>query len=230
MIAVVIGAFLLGWLIHSRIVMSPRVIHGADQYVIKFALPILVFSKISRMSIDGTLLVPAAIAWIVMLSAMVLLMLLSRQQGWDEKTTGALLMVGVLGNTSFLGLGMVEGLLGTNHLSSAVAYDQLGTFLGLSVYGSLVVSRYGAANFSMKVIGNRLIRFVPFLALLAAFPARSLNLPNGMYDIFDVIGKTAEALTDLIDAERSVRLEWTIIILIVVEILLSLFQIFYGRH
>ncbi len=46
----------------------------------------------------------------------------------------------------------------------------------------------------------------------------------------DVIGKTAEALTDLIDAERSVRLEWTIIVLIVVEILLSLFQIFYGRH
>ena len=46
----------------------------------------------------------------------------------------------------------------------------------------------------------------------------------------DVIGKTAEALTDLIDAERSVRLEWTIIVLITVEILLSLFQIFYGRH
>ena len=46
----------------------------------------------------------------------------------------------------------------------------------------------------------------------------------------DVIGKTAEALTDLIDAERSVRLEWTIIALIAVEILLSLFQIFYGRH
>ena len=45
----------------------------------------------------------------------------------------------------------------------------------------------------------------------------------------DVIGKTAEALTDLIDAERSVRLEWTIIVLITVEILLSLFQIFYGR-
>ena len=45
----------------------------------------------------------------------------------------------------------------------------------------------------------------------------------------DVIGKTAEALTDLIDAERTVRLEWTIIVLITVEILLSLFQIFYGR-
>ena len=46
----------------------------------------------------------------------------------------------------------------------------------------------------------------------------------------DVIGKTAEALTDLIDAERSVWLEWTIIVLIAVEILLSLFQIFFGRH
>jgi len=40
----------------------------------------------------------------------------------------------------------------------------------------------------------------------------------------DVIGETAHALTDLIDAERSVRLEWTIIVLILAEILLTVFQ------
>ncbi len=49
----------------------------------------------------------------------------------------------------------------------------------------------------------------------------------------DVIGETARALTDLIDADRSVRLEWIIIVLIAMEIALSLFQISssqeYGR-
>jgi len=45
----------------------------------------------------------------------------------------------------------------------------------------------------------------------------------------DVIGETARALTDLIDAERSVRLEWTIIALIAVEIMLSVFQIVIAR-
>lgn len=190
MIAVVIGAFLLGWLIHSLILVPPAVIHWADKYVVKFALPVLVFSKISRITVDGSLLVPVAIAWAVMLAAVVVILVIARRQRWDDKTVGALLMVGVLGNTSFLGLGMVEGLLGANHVSAAVAYDQLGTFLGLAVYGSLVVSRYGGGEFSFSSIGNRLIRFVPFLALVASFPARYMHIPDGMYDVFDVIGRT----------------------------------------
>ena len=45
----------------------------------------------------------------------------------------------------------------------------------------------------------------------------------------DVIGETARALTELIDAERSVRLEWTIILLIAAEIVLTLFQMAFMR-
>lgn len=45
----------------------------------------------------------------------------------------------------------------------------------------------------------------------------------------DVIGETARALTDLIDAARSVRLEWTIIVLIGMEIMLTLFQMWGAR-
>jgi uncharacterized Rmd1/YagE family protein len=46
----------------------------------------------------------------------------------------------------------------------------------------------------------------------------------------DVLGETARALTDLIDTDRSVRLEWIIIVLISMEIALTLFQMFAGPH
>jgi uncharacterized Rmd1/YagE family protein len=48
----------------------------------------------------------------------------------------------------------------------------------------------------------------------------------------DVIGETARALTEIIDADRSVRLEWTIIVLIIAEIALSVFQMVFlgGGH
>jgi uncharacterized Rmd1/YagE family protein len=46
----------------------------------------------------------------------------------------------------------------------------------------------------------------------------------------DVIGETARALTDLIDVDRSVRLEWVIIVLIAMEIALSMFQILADRR
>lgn len=190
MIAVVVGAFLAGWLIRSRITVPPQLVRNADLYVVKFALPVLVFSKISRMSMNTSMLTPVVIAWSVMLSCVAAVLFIAKCQQWGAATTGALLMVGVLGNTSFLGLGMVEGLLGADHVTAAVAYDQLGTFLGLSVYGSFVVSRFGGGDFNVASIFHRLIRFVPFLALMASIPGRWLNIPDAMFDVFDVIGKT----------------------------------------
>ena len=46
----------------------------------------------------------------------------------------------------------------------------------------------------------------------------------------DVIGETARALTELIDAERAMRLEWIIVVLIAVEIVLSLFEMSSQHH
>ncbi len=45
----------------------------------------------------------------------------------------------------------------------------------------------------------------------------------------DVIAETARALTELIDAERAVRLEWTVVILILAEVGLSVFQLFFTH-
>ena len=45
----------------------------------------------------------------------------------------------------------------------------------------------------------------------------------------DVIGETARAFTEIIDADRSVRLEWTVVVLILTEIILSLAQMFLFR-
>lgn len=43
-----------------------------------------------------------------------------------------------------------------------------------------------------------------------------------------VVQETAGALTDLIDAQRSVRLEATIVLLIVVEVIVTFYQLFMG--
>jgi uncharacterized Rmd1/YagE family protein len=44
-----------------------------------------------------------------------------------------------------------------------------------------------------------------------------------------VVQETARALTDLIDAQRSVRLEATIVLLIVVEVIVTYYQLYMGR-
>lgn len=185
-----IGSFLLGWLIRSRRAVPTRIPAIADMFVLRCALPALIFSKISRMAFGGAVITPIVLAWCSMALAAVLFLLIGRWLTWPKQTTGALLLVGVLGNTSFLGLGLVEGLLGERYLSSAIAYDQLGTFLALALYGSFVASRWGQDAFDVASVIKRLFTFAPFLALLGALVARNMTVPNVVFDLLDPLGRT----------------------------------------
>lgn len=186
----VVGSFLLGWLIRTRFNVPTRVPSLADKFVLRCALPALIFSKISQMNFDGTVLTPVILAWCSMALAATVFLLLGRSSHWPSQTVGALLLVGVLGNTSFLGLGLVEGLLGVDHVPAAIAYDQLGTFLALALYGSFVASRWGRDVFDARSVVRRLFTFAPFLALLCALLARSISVPSLVFDVLDPVGRT----------------------------------------
>ena len=190
MLPLVIGAFLLGWLVKTIRPVPVVVTAWADKYVLQVALPAVIIAKISKVTFDADVVLPIAVAWSVMFVAIVSVLIASRTLKWNRSITGALLLVGVLGNTSFLGLGMVESLLGTDHLASAIAYDQVGTFVGLALWGSFVASSYGAGEGGWRSILNRLSRFGPFLALLASLIFRIIDLPDEVYPILNGIGKT----------------------------------------
>jgi predicted permease len=162
----------------------------ADKYVLQVALPAVIIAKISKVAFDADVVLPIAVAWAVMLVAITAVLIASRIFKWSRSITGALLLVGVLGNTSFLGLGMVESLLGADHLASAIAYDQVGTFVGLALWGSFVASTYGVGEGGWRSILNRLVRFGPFLALIASLVFRVIELPEDAYPILNAIGKT----------------------------------------
>ena len=190
MLALVIGAFLLGWLIRTIRPVPVVVTAWADKYVLQVALPAVIIAKISKVSFDADVVLPIAVAWAVMLVSIVAILGASRVLKWSRSVTGALLLVGVFGNTSFLGLGMVESLLGADHLASAIAYDQVGTFVGLALWGSFVASTYGAGENGWRPIVKRLSRFGPFLALLASLVFRIIDLPADVYPILNGVGKT----------------------------------------
>ena len=190
MLALVIGAFLLGWLVKTVRPVPVAVTAWADKYVLQVALPAVIIAKISKVTFNADVVLPIAVAWSVMFVAIVSVLIASRILKWNRSITGALLLVGVLGNTSFLGLGMVESLLGADHLASAIAYDQVGTFVGLALWGSFIASTYGAGESGWRPVMKRLSRFGPFLALLASLVFRIIDLPDDVYPVLNGIGKT----------------------------------------
>lgn len=166
----------------------PRLVWVAERYVLSFALPAVIIAKMTTVKIEADLLVPFVAAWGCIICCSSAVYFIGRTRDWSRQTIGALMLVAVLGNTSFLGLGMVRGLLGEDHLSAAIAYDQLGTFLGLAIYGSYISGRFGSGESGIAAIVRRLFRFGPFLALLAVIPLRIIELDPSILRLLNDVG------------------------------------------
>lgn len=190
MIATIIVAFAAGWAWSSWRSTPGALAALLDKYVIVVALPAVIVSTMARADFEPGLVVPVASAWAVMALCAVLVLVCARVARWPTQVTGALLCVAVLGNTSFMGLGMVEGLLGPDHLVAAIAYDQLGTFLALSLWVPLVVKRWARLEGDATPVWRGLLGFPPFLALLASLVVRATSLPGAAFDVMDLVAPT----------------------------------------
>jgi predicted permease len=168
-----------------------------DVAVIGVALPALIVAKLPDLAIGADLAVPVAAAWGCVALAAASVLLGARRFGWSRQTTGALLLVTPLGNTTFLGLAMVEALLGRSELTRALAFDQLGTGVALATYGSVIASHWGQGDSGWRPVLARLFRFPPFLAVLASFGLRVVELPAGLDDALGQVGRLVAPLAML---------------------------------
>ena len=138
-------------------------------FVIYVSLPALILLKVPELTFSKQLLVPTLMPWGMLLFSAVLVLILSRIMGWDKSITGALLLLVPLGNTSFLGIPMVKVFFGESGIPYAVLYDQLGSFLALATYGTVILAYYGGDEKpEFKSIVWRTITFPPFITLLLA--------------------------------------------------------------
>lgn len=98
--------------------------------------------------------------------------------GFSKSTTGALTLVGGLGNTSFIGVPMIEALQGKAGIPMALVMDQAGSYMVLSTLGMLAVSIYCSAASSFAGIAKRIITFPPFIALCLAIVLIDADYPS----------------------------------------------------
>lgn len=197
MLAVVLACFALG-LVAKRVAPRSRdAVPWLDHAVISLALPALILARLPDLALGADLVVPVAAAWGCLALAAGVVLVVGRRAGWSRATIGALLLVTPLGNTTFLGLSMVESLLGNAALTRALAFDQLGTFLALAVYGSAVAARWGHGESGWRPVLDRLVRFPPFLAVVASFGLRVVEVPTELHDAFGAVGRLVSPLAML---------------------------------
>lgn len=197
MLAVVLACFAAGFVARNVAPRSTALVPWLDRAVITVALPALILAKLPDLAVGADLVVPVAAAWGCVALAAGTVLVLGRRLGWSRTTIGALLLVAPLGNTTFLGLPMVEALLGKAELTRALAFDQLGTFLALATYGSVVAARWGHGEPGAGVVLAGVVRFPPFLAVLGSFALRLVDVPPGIDDALGSLGRLVSPLAML---------------------------------
>jgi predicted permease len=196
-LAVVVACFAAGVAARAVAPRSGDLVSWLDHAVITVALPALILAKLPGLALGADLVVPVAAAWGSIALAATIVVVLGRRLRWTRTTIGALLLVTPLGNTAFLGLPMVEALLGRVELSRALAFDQLGTFLALATYGSVIAAHWGHGEGGARVVLTRLVSFPPFVAVVASFGLRLVDVPLGVHEALGSVGRLVSPLAML---------------------------------
>ena len=160
-------------------------------FVIYVSLPALVLINIPALDLSQNLLVPVIMPWAMLLLSVGTVLALSKILHWRREVTGCFLLLIPLGNTSFLGIPMVEAFFGKELIPYALLYDQFGSFLALAIYGSLILAIYDEqSQLSVKSVVKKIVLFPPFIALVLAFLLRPYSYPPVAVSLLETLAAT----------------------------------------
>jgi len=170
---------------------TPAALNG---FVIHVSLPALALLHIHNLRFDRTLLYSAAMPWLLFGAGALFFRYLGKFLSLSRATVGALILVGGLGNTSFVGLPMIEAYYGKEFLGTGLIVDQLGSFLVLSTLGIFTAIVYSAGEISPRQMARKVLLFPPFQALILALLLIPVPFPAWLTVILQKLGDTLTPL------------------------------------
>lgn len=167
--ALIFTALFIGYIINKADIFPKDTHIILNQFILYISLPAMALLQIPKLTLSYEVVIPVLIAWSVMSLSALFIFYTSKMLGFTKNTTGALMLVGVLGNTSFLGIPIIKAYLGEEALGYVLMYDQLGSFIALSTYGTFVSVYFSnTKDVNVGAILKKIATFPPFLSLLVA--------------------------------------------------------------
>lgn len=183
--------FLLGFILQKFKIFSEDMPLTLNKFVIYISLPALILVAIPKLTFSMEMFIPPLVAWVVMIVSAIIIFLFSRAMHFPKKIEGALMLVGVLTNSSFVGIPMITAYLGKDSLAYLMMYDQLGTAIALGTYGTLVVAYYTHSGAVVpSQIAKKILLFPPFMALVLAFALLGRTYPSALEFTLESLAST----------------------------------------
>ena len=165
----IILAIAIGYGINRLNIFSKDAPTILNQFVIYISLPAMILLQIPKLTFSMDTLIPIIVSWMVMFFSAILVLLVAKIFSFSKEITGSLMLVAILGNTSFMGIPIVNAYMGESAIPYVLVYDQLGTFIALAIYGTFIASYYSSkSKITFKIITLKVLTFPPFISLVAA--------------------------------------------------------------
>ena len=189
--ALIFVALGVGYLINIKEIFPKNAPIILNQFILYISLPAMTLLQIPRLSLSFEVLIPVAIAWVVMGMSAMLVFYLSKLFKFSREVTGSLMLVGVLSNTSFVGIPLMQAYFGDSALPYVLMYDQLGSFLMLSTYGTFISVYYSnKQNVDIKAITVKILTFPAFLSLLVSLLFIGTIFPPVVTSVLSTLANT----------------------------------------
>ena len=162
-----------------------------NKFVIFISLPAMILLQIPKLTFSMDVMIPVIIAWIVMILSALITLFVSHIYSFSKEITGALMLVAVLTNSSFLGIPIINAYLGEEALPFVLVYDQLGTFLALATYGIFVAAYYSnTSEINIKIMTVKILTFPPFISLVIALFFIGTPFPDVILKVLSSLAST----------------------------------------
>jgi hypothetical protein len=185
---------LLGLALRLGGVIEERGTAALNAVVIHMSLPALALLYAHGLALGPGLVLPAAMAWIVFGVGYALFSFLGRRLDWDRKTVVCLALTGGLGNTSFVGMPMIEALFGPRYLGVGMLCDTAGSFMVLAVPGIILAAGASGRGVSARELARKVLLFPPFIAIVLGFALHPVPYPEWLASLLARLGATLSPL------------------------------------
>ncbi len=187
--AMLVACLLAGALLRRAGRVGDNAHQALNALIVHLALPAVTLRTLHAFAFDPDQVMPVLMPWLLFAVGALLFWALGRAMGLPRAQVGALTLVGGFGNTSFVGLPMIETLQGRDGLGLGLLIDQLGSYLALSTLGVAAAAWYAAGpRAGPREMLWRIAAFPPVIALVLALLLRPLPFPQPLESALARIG------------------------------------------
>ena len=187
----IVMAIAIGYVLNRFRIFPEEAAEILNKFVIFISLPAMVLLQIPKLTFSMDIMIPVIIAWIVIIITAIFTLVISKLFHFTKEVTGALMLVAVLTNSSFLGIPIINAYLGDEALPFILVYDQLGTFLALATYGIFVAAYYSnKSEINFRIMVVKVLTFPPFISLIIALFFVGTPFPDVISKVLSTLANT----------------------------------------